>query len=170
MTRPDWVDAEISAVSGPDWPLWPALLRYGAPLISLFGRVRVSTDFDPALRRGPLLVAANHIGNFDTVLVAVACRRVGVVPKFLVARGIMVAPLIGPAMTRAGQIRVDRGRPDARFAMDVTEAALRHDGHVVAYPEGRISLDPELWPERGRTGLARLALRTRAPVIPVSQW
>lgn len=54
--------------------------------------------------------------------------------------------------------------------MAVTEAALRHDGHVVAYPEGRISLDPELWPERGRTGLARLALRTRAPVIPVSQW
>ena len=34
-------------------------------------------------------------------------------------------------------------------------------GHVVAYPEGRIGLTPDGWPERGRTGMARLALGAR---------
>ncbi len=170
MTRPAWVDEQIAVVSGPDWPVWPALLRYGAPLLSLFGRVRVTSDIDPRLLDGPLLVAVNHIGNFDTFVVALACRRVGMVPKFLVTRGIMATPVIGNFLNRSGHIRVDRGSPDAAYAMAVTEAALRHSRHVVVYPEGRVSLDPGLWPERGRTGLARLALQTRIPVVPVSQW
>src|SRR5690606_32725483 len=38
------------------------------------------------------------------------------------------------------------------------------------YPEGRISLDPGLWPEKGKTGTARLALATRTPVLAVAQW
>ena len=40
----------------------------------------------------------------------------------------------------------------------------------MAYPEGRITLDPGMWPERGKTGLARLAVATGVPVVPVSQW
>jgi 1-acyl-sn-glycerol-3-phosphate acyltransferase len=40
----------------------------------------------------------------------------------------------------------------------------------VAYPEGRVSLTRDGWPERGRTGMARLALGLGVPVIPVSQW
>jgi 1-acyl-sn-glycerol-3-phosphate acyltransferase len=169
-SRPAWVDEQIGIVSRTGWAAWPTLLRYGAPLLSLFGRIRVTREFDPRLLDGPLLLAANHIGNFDTFLVAVACRRIGITPQFLVTRGIMSAPVIGPFLNRAGHIRVDRGSPDAAFALPVTEAALRHGGHVMVYPEGRIGLDPELWPERGRTGLARLALRTGVPVLPVSQW
>ena len=41
---------------------------------------------------------------------------------------------------------------------------------VMVYPEGRIGLDPGMWPERGKTGAARLALASGAPVIPVAQW
>jgi 1-acyl-sn-glycerol-3-phosphate acyltransferase len=41
---------------------------------------------------------------------------------------------------------------------------------VIAYPEGRVGLAPDFWPERGRTGLARLALGIGVPVLPVSQW
>ena len=48
--------------------------------------------------------------------------------------------------------------------------ALARDGHVAVYPEGRVGLTPDGWPERGRTGLARLALDVRVPVLPVSQW
>ncbi|MBA2390106.1 MAG: 1-acyl-sn-glycerol-3-phosphate acyltransferase [Geodermatophilaceae bacterium] len=170
MSRPRWVDEQVRIVSGPDWPVWPMLLRYGAPLVSLFGRITVTSELEPGLLNGPLLLAANHIGNFDTTVIAIGCRRVGVVPKFLVTGGIMAAPVVGPFLTRSGHIRVDRGGPDAALALEVTAAALRHGGHVVVYPEGRISLDPGLWPERGRTGVARLALSTRVPVIPVSQW
>jgi 1-acyl-sn-glycerol-3-phosphate acyltransferase len=41
---------------------------------------------------------------------------------------------------------------------------------VLGYPEGRITLDPGMWPERGKTGLARVALATGVPVVPVAQW
>ncbi|HEX7806866.1 MAG TPA: lysophospholipid acyltransferase family protein, partial [Cellulomonas sp.] len=37
-------------------------------------------------------------------------------------------------------------------------------------PEGTLTRDPDLWPMVGKTGVARLALMTRAPVIPVAQW
>ncbi|MGH3439596.1 MAG: lysophospholipid acyltransferase family protein, partial [Sciscionella sp.] len=48
--------------------------------------------------------------------------------------------------------------------------AMHTGGPIAMYPEGRISLDPGLWPERGKTGAARLALAAQVPVIPISQW
>jgi 1-acyl-sn-glycerol-3-phosphate acyltransferase len=41
---------------------------------------------------------------------------------------------------------------------------------VFIYPEGSATRDPDLWPMRARTGVARLALLSGAPVIPVAQW
>jgi 1-acyl-sn-glycerol-3-phosphate acyltransferase len=40
----------------------------------------------------------------------------------------------------------------------------------VVYPEATITRDPGLWPMVGKTGAARIALATGAPVIPVAQW
>ena len=80
------------------------------------------------------------------------------------------APIAGPLLERTGAIRVERGTELARHAVRVTEVALVNNGHVVAYPEGRVGLTADGWPERGRTGMARLALGLGVPVIPVSQW
>jgi 1-acyl-sn-glycerol-3-phosphate acyltransferase len=41
---------------------------------------------------------------------------------------------------------------------------------VAIFPEGTITRDPDLWPMEGKTGLARIALATRAPVVPIAQW
>ena len=41
---------------------------------------------------------------------------------------------------------------------------------MVVYPEGTITRDPGLWPMRGKSGAARIALETGCPVIPVGQW
>jgi hypothetical protein len=41
---------------------------------------------------------------------------------------------------------------------------------VIFYPEGTASRDPEQWPMVARTGVARLALTTGAPVVPVACW
>ena len=41
---------------------------------------------------------------------------------------------------------------------------------MVIYPEGTTTREPDLWPMRGKTGAARLALATGAPVIPVVMW
>ena len=48
---------------------------------------------------------------------------------------------------------------------------LQPDGKaVVFYPEGTLTRDPELWPMVGRTGAARVALESGAPLVPVAQW
>jgi 1-acyl-sn-glycerol-3-phosphate acyltransferase len=41
---------------------------------------------------------------------------------------------------------------------------------VALYPEGTVTRDPQLWPMAAKTGAARIALTTGAPVIPVAQW
>jgi 1-acyl-sn-glycerol-3-phosphate acyltransferase len=41
---------------------------------------------------------------------------------------------------------------------------------LIVYPEATITRDPAMWPMVGKTGAARIALATGAPVIPVAQW
>ncbi len=78
--------------------------------------------------------------------------------------------MVGPVLRAAGLIRVDRRAPTAADALQDARRALQAGAVVAVYPEGRIGLDPEAWPERGKTGLARLALATGTPVVPVAQW
>jgi 1-acyl-sn-glycerol-3-phosphate acyltransferase len=160
----------MAIAAAPPWWLWRFLLRNFSWLVSIFGRVEVTGSIPEELRDGPLLFAANHIGDFDPFVVAVALHKVGVVPRIMATGGIISAPVLGPLLEPTGAIRVERGTELARHAVRVTEVALVQGGHVVAYPEGRVGLTADGWPERGRTGMARLALGLGVPVIPVSQW
>lgn len=167
---PEWFARELAIAVAPPWWVWRFVLRRLSWLVGVFGRVEVTGTIPEELRRGPLLLAANHIGDFDPFVVAVALHRLGISPRIMATGGIISAPVAGPLLERTGAIRVQRGTELARHAVRVTEVALVHGGHVVAYPEGRVGLAPDLWPERGRTGMARLALGLRVPVVPVSQW
>jgi 1-acyl-sn-glycerol-3-phosphate acyltransferase len=167
---PDWFAREMAIAAAPPWWFWTFVLRNFSWLVSLFGSVEVSGEIPEELRNGPLLLAANHIGDFDPFVVAVALHRLGVVPRIMATGGILAAPVAGPLLERTGGIRVERGTELARHAVRVTEVALVSGGHVVAYPEGRVGLAVDGWPERGRTGMARMALGLGVPVIPVSQW
>jgi 1-acyl-sn-glycerol-3-phosphate acyltransferase len=167
---PDWFAREIAIAAAPPWWFWTLVLRRFSWLVSIFGRVRVTGGITEELRRGPLLLAANHIGDFDPFVIAVALHRIGVVPRIMATGGILAAPVAGALLERTGAIRVDRGTELARHAVRITEVALVQGGHVVAYPEGRVGLTADGWPERGRTGMARMALGLGVPVIPVSQW
>ena len=167
---PEWFAREMAIAAAPPWWFWRFVLRNFAWLVSIFGRVEVTGGVPEDLRDGPLLLAANHIGDFDPFVVAVALHRMGVVPRIMATGGIMSAPVAGPLLERTGAIRVERGTELARHAVRVTEVALVSGGHVVAYPEGRVGLAADGWPERGRTGMARLALGLGVPVLPVSQW
>jgi 1-acyl-sn-glycerol-3-phosphate acyltransferase len=167
---PDWFAREMAIAAAPPWWFWTFMLRNFSWLVSLFGRVRVTGEIPDELRRGPLLLAANHIGDFDPFVIAVALHKIGVVPRIMATGGIISSPVAGPLLERTGAIRVERGTELARHAVRITEVALVQGGHVVAYPEGRVGLTADGWPERGRTGMARMALGLGVPVIPVSQW
>jgi 1-acyl-sn-glycerol-3-phosphate acyltransferase len=167
---PEWFARELAIAAAPHWWFWRFVLRSFSWVPAVFGRIQVTGSIPPELRNGPLLLAVNHIGDFDAVVIGVTLHRAGVRPRFLATSGIIAFPVIGPLLERSGGIRVERGSDLAAHALRVTDVALAHGGHVVAYPEGRIGLTPDGWPERGRTGLARMALAAGVPVIPVSQW
>jgi 1-acyl-sn-glycerol-3-phosphate acyltransferase len=77
---------------------------------------------------------------------------------------------IGALLTKVGQLPVYRGRGDAGLVLKQAEKALAAGACVIVYPEGTASRDPDLWPMVGKTGAARLALTTGAPVIPIAHW
>lgn len=141
-----------------------------ALLVGMTGRLEVTGDLPVRLRDRPVLLAANHIGNFDVFVLVAACRRIGVAPRFLATGGLFDTPVIGWGLRTSGHIRVDRGRDSITQAFGAAVDALRSGTPLLAYPEGRISHDPGLWPERGKTGVARMALAADVPVVPVSQW
>ncbi|MER7417079.1 lysophospholipid acyltransferase family protein [Micromonospora peucetia] len=159
-TRPTWQPPLI----------WRAAQLFARLVVALVARLEVSGDVPDALRRGPLILAANHISPFDPVVLAAACHTRGVAPRIMATGGLFRTPLIGTAMRRAGHLRVDRGTAAVGRALDDAAAAVSAGSVILVYPEGRIGLDPGMWPERGKTGTARLALTCGAPVIPTAQW
>jgi len=159
------------APPGPAWHpprLWRALLLVARVGLAPLCRLRVTGTLPPGT--GPVILAANHIGSADPLVLMAACRARRVAPRIMATGGLFRAPVLGGALRHCGQIRVDRHRAEVTEALSAARAALQQHSVVLAYPEGRITLDPGGWPERGRSGLARLARDTGAPVVPVAQW
>ena len=121
-------------------------------------------------RRGGVVVVSNHISLVDPLTLAHFVYANGRVPRFLAKQSLFRLPLVGRVMRGAGQIPVLRGSRDARAAYAVAVEAVRRGEAVLFYPEGTLTRDPGLWPMVGRTGAARVALETGAPVVPVAQW
>ena len=120
------------------------------------------------LPTGPLIVVANHTSYADGVLLAIACHDLGRSLRLLATAGVFRNPLLGPVVRRLGFIPVHRGSASAAEALDAAAQALAAGEAVGLFPEGRITRDPEHWPERSKTGAVRLALRSGAPIIPVA--
>ncbi|MEV6847259.1 lysophospholipid acyltransferase family protein [Actinoplanes sp. NPDC051411] len=119
---------------------------------------------------GGVIIVPNHASHFDPLVVAHYIYDAGRWPRFLTKASLWNVPVVGPFLTKVKQIPVERGSVEAVKSLDVLIDAVRQGGAVVIYPEGTTTKEPNLWPMRGKTGAARLALITGAPVIPVANW
>ncbi len=120
---------------------------------------------------GPgIVVTPNHISWFDPLVMAHFLYDNGRPPRLLGKEAVFRIPVLGRIIVGAGQIPVHRESRDAGAAVASAVSAVRAGECVVVYPEGTITRDPDLWPMQGKTGAARIALATGAPVIPVAQW
>lgn len=121
-------------------------------------------------RHGPAIVAMNHISYMDPFagcyLVDHCKRR----PRFLAKAELFQDKRISWILRGCRQIEVRRGTARAPVALDHALEALRKGEVVVVFPEGTITKDPDLNPMTPKTGAARLALESGAPLIPVAVW
>ena len=119
---------------------------------------------------GGVVFVVNHISNTDPLAVAQFLAFSGRWPHFLAKASLFTVPLLGRLLRACGQIPVERTSAKSADALRAAVAAVESGQAVVIYPEGTISRDPELWPMTGKTGAARVALRTGCPVVPIGQW
>ncbi|MGI8491703.1 MAG: HAD-IB family hydrolase [Acidimicrobiales bacterium] len=122
-------------------------------------------------RHGPVVLAFNHRSYFDPAVVALVSFQAGRNPRGLAKKELFDAPVIGQLMRLGGAICVDR-TGDRNQALAEAEAALRSGELLLIAPQGTIPrgeafFDPKLV---GKTGAARLAAATGAPVIPLGIW
>lgn len=119
---------------------------------------------------GGFVTAVNHISYVDPLTYAHFQYDSGREPHFLAKASLFKIPVVGRIITGAGQIPVFRDSADAALAFRAAVAAVDKGDCVAVYPEGTITRDKALWPMQAKTGAARIALTTGAPVIPVAQW
>jgi len=160
-------------------PGWTGALVYAVIAIVVGGLTSALTRLSIARRRGrrtavarlpagAVIVISNHASYADGVLLALTCRRMGRSIRLLATSGVFRAPVLGGLAKRLGFIRVERGNASAADALEVAADALRAGEAVGIFPEGRTTRDPNLWPERSKTGAVRLALETGAPIVPIA--
>lgn len=144
-------------------------IRFGAfvarTITRCLTRVTVEGAFDRIPREGPLIIASNHLSNADGVIVGGwLTPRLGRRIHWLGKREMVEWPILG-RFVRAGSVHpVDRGTAD----VDAFRLAQRilDEGHVlVVFPEGTRSTTGGL--QEAKDGLALLALRSGAPILPV---
>jgi 1-acyl-sn-glycerol-3-phosphate acyltransferase len=140
------------------------------PLGSLLARFKI-TDGDKLPRHGAYIISPNHYSEIDPVMVGMVVWKLGRLPRFLAKESLFRVPVVGWFLRKSGQVPVARGG-SGRGAAPLDEAQkIIDDGKVVViYPEGSLTRDPDMWPMRGKTGAARMALEHDLPVIPMAHW
>ena len=121
-------------------------------------------------KKGKIIIASNHLSYLDVLFFAYFLLRNGRAPRFIGKEGVFKIPIIGRIVLAAGQIPVTRESKDAAKAVEHAVKTLQAGHCLGVYPEGTLTRDPNGWPMVGKTGLARLAIITQTPVIPVAQW
>jgi 1-acyl-sn-glycerol-3-phosphate acyltransferase len=128
-------------------------------------RVRIEGALDEIPREGPVILAANHISNADAVILgAWLTKSLGRRIHWLGKKEMFDWPVVGYVARNGGIHPVDRGAADVD-AFRTAERVLR-EGHILMiFPEGTRSPTGEL--QKPKDGLAMLALRTGAPIVPI---
>ncbi|WP_223261508.1 lysophospholipid acyltransferase family protein [Glutamicibacter arilaitensis] len=119
---------------------------------------------------GGYILCPNHLTEIDPLVVGHAIYSNGRLPRWLAKESLFKIPVLGWMLRETGQVPVSRSASNAGESLAAARKVLDAGGVIVIYPEGTLTRDPGLWPMVGRTGAARLALQTGAPVVPMAHW
>ncbi|MFE7564751.1 lysophospholipid acyltransferase family protein [Kitasatospora sp. NPDC057500] len=153
-----------------DYGFW---YRFAAVLVKPVTTALVKPDWrgwEHLPKEGGFIAAVNHNSIIDPVVYAHWQYNSGRPPRILGKSSLFSVPFIGFMLRKTGQIPVFRESTDAAQAFRSAIDAVDRGQCVQFYPEGTLTRDPDLWPMTGKSGVARVALMTGAPVIPVAHW
>lgn len=125
--------------------------------------------FDDLPKAG-FIACPNHVTEIDPVVVGHALYNHGRLPRYLTKDSLFKVPVLGTALRASHQVPVSRATTGASGSLAIAKDVLDAGDVIIIYPEGSLTRDPQEWPMRGRTGAARLALQTGAPVVPIAHW
>jgi 1-acyl-sn-glycerol-3-phosphate acyltransferase len=150
--------------------MWYWLFKYVfmGPLLSLLGRPKIE-GLEHVPSDGAAILASNHLAVADSFYLPLAVRRrITFLAKAEYFTGTGVKGWFQRwFFTVAGQVPIDRTDADSASSALSTAARILNQGKLLGYyPEGTRSPDGRLY--KGKTGLARLALESGVPVIPVA--
>lgn len=140
-----------------------AWYKLGRALVIAFSRIMLKMDvrWKSPRPQGPVILAANHPSTTDPALVTTLIKEQA---SILILETLFKVPLFGRSLRMSGHIPVVTG--DGKKALAEATRLLKAGRTIIIFPEGVISpVDGGL--HHGHTGVARLALATGAPVIPV---
>lgn len=141
--------------------LWQVMRPLAVALVRPTFRVKV-VGRKNIPKRGAAIIASNHLSALDHVVLPMATRRT--IVNISKAEHFS-KPVKAWFFRQWGIIKLERGKGD-KAAIEAAKQALREGNLFCIYPEGTRSLDGKL--HKGHTGVARLALEMRVPVIPAA--
>lgn len=139
------------------------------PLLNLVGK-KVWRGAENLPQTGKTIVASNHVSYLDVLFLTHFLYRNGRAPRYIGKEGVFKVPVIGKVVLAAGMVPVARESKDASKALDHAVRLLELGHCVGVYPEGTLTRDAQGWPMVAKTGLARLAIATQTPIVPIAQW
>ncbi|HEY0637672.1 MAG TPA: lysophospholipid acyltransferase family protein [Pseudonocardiaceae bacterium] len=141
--------------------IWPLIMVCTRPVWR--GRAHVPPE-------GAVLIAANHLSYVDPVTLTAYLLSAGRVPRYLAKAELWRNRLVGKVMSDGGHVPVERSPGRGTTSYREALRLLTTGECVVVFPEGTFTDDPDGWPMAGQAGVARMALRTGAPVVPMAHW
>ena len=150
--------------------MWYWVFKYIliGPFLRVLGRPKVE-GLENIPTSGPAILASNHLAVVDSLyLPLMVPRRI----TFLAKSEYFTTPGLKGRLLKffyagAGQVPIDRSGGKASQGALISARVVLEEGKLLGlYPEGTRSPDGRLF--KGKTGIARIALETGAPVIPVA--
>ena len=166
QSKPISHDTRVDITRLPELTFWRRIVRrlfcsIARLLAWVFTKVEIQ-GLENFPSQGPAIIVANHLGDADFVLGIAFTPHL---PEVLAKAELYDFPVLGKLMELYGVIWVHRGQPDRR-ALRASLQGLAEGRMISLAPEGRESLTGGL--EEGTNGAAYLALKTNAPILPVT--
>lgn len=138
------------------------------PILLGWFHVRV-TGLENIPRRGPVILASNHLAFVDSLFIPGVVKRkmIYLVGSTYYEKTSPGGRLLGWFLKQIGQLPIDRsGGSASKASLETGLRVLSENGLIGIYPEGSRSRDGKM--HRGRTGVARLVLASGVAVVPVA--